>query len=187
MDAPKVYGNTTEPVAQSKRWLTDDHVDKKRVVIKILEVLLSFIAFICEEVVNNCSDCGALYFFEFVSCTAFLFTILLLILLKTTLFKSVGINHLPYVDFVFTLGIAVFFLIASCVFAAHNYGTTLERTAIVFGFLATIAFLIDVGLIYKDKGFPWSPKNHVSTPNPENKESDEQEKLNANGNTANNV
>ncbi|MGH0172367.1 UNVERIFIED_CONTAM: hypothetical protein FKN15_066721 [Acipenser sinensis] len=129
MDAPGVYGNTTEPVP-SKRWLTDDHADIKRVVIKILEVLLSFVAFICEEVVNNCSDCGALYFFEFVSCTAFLFTILLLILLKTTLFKSVGINHLPYVDFIFTLGIAVFFLIASCVFAANNYGTTLESTAI---------------------------------------------------------
>ncbi|XP_041101033.1 CKLF-like MARVEL transmembrane domain-containing protein 6 [Polyodon spathula] len=187
MSEANVYGNTTEPVEQSKRWLTDDHLDKKRAVIKILEVLLSFIAFICEEVVNNCSNCGALYFFEFVSCTAFLFTILLLILLKTTLFKSVGVSHLPYVDFLFTLGIAVLFLIASSAFAASNYGTNLENAAFVFGFLATLAFLIDVVLIYKDKGFPWSPKNHAPTSNPENKESDEKEKLNSNGSTANNV
>lgn len=57
--------------------------------------LLSFVAFVMEEVVSNCSHCGPLYFFEFVSCTAFLFTMLLLILLATTLHQRVGINSWP--------------------------------------------------------------------------------------------
>ncbi|KAK1173544.1 CKLF-like MARVEL transmembrane domain-containing protein 6 [Acipenser oxyrinchus oxyrinchus] len=174
------------PEQKSKSLLRND-LDKKRVGIKILEVLLSFIAFICEEVVNNCSDCGALYFFEFVSCTAVLFTILLLILLTTTLCESVGINRLSLVDFFFTLGMAVLFLIASCVFAAHNEGTALETTSVITGFLATVAFLFDVGLIYKEKGFPWSPKNPVSTRNPDNKESDEKKTLDDSGDTANNA
>lgn len=54
--------------------------------------LLSFVAFILEEVVNTCVSCSALYFFEFVSCTAFLFTLLLLVLLSTTLHTRVGIT-----------------------------------------------------------------------------------------------
>ena len=54
--------------------------------------LLSFLAFILEEMVNSCITCSVLYFFEFVSCTAFLFTLLLLVLLATKLHTKVGIN-----------------------------------------------------------------------------------------------
>ena len=54
--------------------------------------LLSFLAFVVEEVVSSCLSCGALYFFEFISCTAFLFTLLLLILLATKLSGMVGIT-----------------------------------------------------------------------------------------------
>ncbi|GAA6082324.1 CKLF-like MARVEL transmembrane domain-containing protein 6 [Tachysurus ichikawai] len=72
--------------------LRDEHVvwdDLK------LTRLLSFVAFILEEVVSSCTSCGALYFFEFVSCTAFLFTLLLLILLSTPLHQKVGISCWP--------------------------------------------------------------------------------------------
>ncbi|EGW04712.1 CKLF-like MARVEL transmembrane domain-containing protein 6, partial [Cricetulus griseus] len=45
--------------------------------------LLSLLAFICEEVVSQCTLCGGLYFFEFVSCSAFLLSLLLLIVYCT--------------------------------------------------------------------------------------------------------
>jgi hypothetical protein len=57
--------------------------------------LLSFLAFVVEEVVKSCLNCGPLYFFEFISCTAFLFTLLLLILLATKLNGMVGITCWP--------------------------------------------------------------------------------------------
>lgn len=57
-----------------------------------LPQVLSFIAFILEETVDSCFSCSPLYFFEFVSCTAFLFTLLLLVLLSTKLHKKIGIE-----------------------------------------------------------------------------------------------
>uniref|UniRef100_A0A8C9XT84 Uncharacterized protein n=1 Tax=Sander lucioperca TaxID=283035 RepID=A0A8C9XT84_SANLU len=65
------------------------------VCVCVCVCLLSFVAFILEEVVSSCVSCSALYFFEFVSCTAFLFTLLLLILLSTTLQNRVGITCWP--------------------------------------------------------------------------------------------
>lgn len=52
-------------------------------------------AVILEELVHTCALCSSLYFFEFVSCTAFLFTLLLVILLSTPLHTRVGINWWP--------------------------------------------------------------------------------------------
>ncbi|XP_035529059.1 CKLF-like MARVEL transmembrane domain-containing protein 6 [Morone saxatilis] len=93
MSAPQVYAATTTPNPKSSWFLVPSaSLDKSRFVIKVLEVLLSFAAFILEEVVLSCVSCSALYFFEFVSCTAFLFTLLLLILLSTTLHTRVGIT-----------------------------------------------------------------------------------------------
>lgn len=132
-----------------------DNLDKVRCGIKVIEVLLSFAAFITEEVVNSCISCSALYFFEFVSCTAFLFTLLLLILLSTPLHTRVGISCWPCLDFVYTVVIAVLFLIASIIFTSDNSGTVPERSAVAFGFLATIMFVIDLVLFVKNRGFPF--------------------------------
>uniref|UniRef100_A0A4W6G524 MARVEL domain-containing protein n=1 Tax=Lates calcarifer TaxID=8187 RepID=A0A4W6G524_LATCA len=87
-----------------------------------LKQLLSFVAFILEEVVSSCISCTALYFFEFVSCTAFLFTLLLLVLLSTTLHTRVGITCWPSLDFYYTAAITLLFFISSIVFAANNNG-----------------------------------------------------------------
>ncbi|KAF1388558.1 hypothetical protein PFLUV_G00091520 [Perca fluviatilis] len=91
-----VYSPTTAPNPKSS-WFTvpSDSLDTVRCGVKGLEVLLSLVAFVLEEVVNSCVNCSALYFFEFVSCTAFLFTLLLLILLSTTLQTRVGITCWP--------------------------------------------------------------------------------------------
>ncbi|XP_065813911.1 CKLF-like MARVEL transmembrane domain-containing protein 6 [Labrus bergylta] len=166
-----VYATTTISDPKSPCFIVpSEHLDKVHFVIKICQVLLSFVAFILEEVVNSCFNCTALYFFEFISCTAFLFTLLLLILLSTNLHSRVGITCWPCLDFVYTGGIAVFFLIASIVFAAENGNTSMEKTAVAFGFMASLAYLLDFGLFLKNRGFPFKkdgklePSNGVAVP-----------------------
>ncbi|XP_050988048.1 CKLF-like MARVEL transmembrane domain-containing protein 6 [Labeo rohita] len=181
MATETVYNATTtvqEP--KSKKWfiVPSENLDKVRFGIKVVEVLLSFVAFVMEEVVSNCTECGPLYFFEFVSCTAFLFTLLLLILLATTLHRRVGINSWPTLDFGYTTTMAILFLLASIVFGAGNGNTALEQGAVAFGFLATVAFCADFGLFIKYRGTPCQKRNNQQAdqaPRPES------EKLNANG------
>ncbi|XP_051999271.1 CKLF-like MARVEL transmembrane domain-containing protein 6 [Xyrauchen texanus] len=179
-----VYNQTTtvqEPI--SKKWLVvpSENLGKIGFGIKIVEVLLSFVAFVLEEVVSNCSSCGPLYFFEFVSCTAFFFTLLLLILLATTLHKRVGINCWPSVDFGYTVAMAFLFFIASVVFVADNGGTSLESAAVIFGFLATLAFVFDFIFFWKMKGIPCQGGSNQPTAENATRSVPETEKLNANG------
>ncbi|XP_062278086.1 LOW QUALITY PROTEIN: CKLF-like MARVEL transmembrane domain-containing protein 6 [Scomber scombrus] len=152
----EVYSPTTVSNPKSSIFLVPtDHLDMIRFIIKVLEVVLSLVAFIQEEVVPTCTSCSALYFFEFVSCTAFLFTLLLLVLLSTPLHKRVGIDCWPKLDCLYTGIIAVFFLISSIVFASDNSGTSLEKSAVAFGFMATVAFFVDFGLMVKKNGLPF--------------------------------
>ncbi|KAK7158099.1 hypothetical protein R3I93_009333 [Phoxinus phoxinus] len=176
-----VYNTTTtEQQSKTRKWLIvpSENLEKIRFAIKVIEVLLSFVAFVMEEVVSNCSHCGPLYFFEFVSCTAFLFTLLLLILLASPLHQRVGINSWPTLDFGYTTAMAFLFLLASVVFAADNGQTSLEQGTVAFGFMATVAFFADFGYFLKVRGIPCRkennpPEDHTSTP--------EIEKLNSNG------
>lgn len=166
MATPSVYSPTTVSNPKSSCFVVpSDLLDIVRFGVKVVEVLLSFVAFILEEVVNSCLSCNALYFFEFVSCTAFLFTLLLLILLSTTLHSKVGISCWPKLDFVYTIGIALLFLIASIVFAADNNNTTMERSAVAFGFLATAVFAVDLILFVRAKGFPFKEDGTPDTRN----------------------
>ncbi|XP_073703416.1 CKLF-like MARVEL transmembrane domain-containing protein 6 [Garra rufa] len=182
MAAPETVYNTTTTAQEPKfrKWFVvpSENLERSRFGIKVVEVLLSFVAFVMEEVVSNCSQCGPLYFFEFVSCTAFLFTLLLLILLATTLHQRVGINSWPNLDFIYTITMAILFLLASIVFAAGNGNTSLEQGAVAFGFLATVAFFIDFGMFIKYRGVPCQKRNNQQTDHAPRPES---EKLNANG------
>ncbi|XP_006635659.2 CKLF-like MARVEL transmembrane domain-containing protein 6 [Lepisosteus oculatus] len=154
----QVYNpTTTQGDKPNKKFVVPtEHLDKFRFFIKCAEVILSFVAFILEEVVTNCNSCGPLYFFEFVSCTAFLFTALLLILLATPLYLKVGIKKWSVLDFVYTAVMAVLFLLASVIFAAANEGTGLEKGSVAFGFLASLAFVFDLGVFFKTRGLPWT-------------------------------
>lgn len=153
-----MYGTTTESNPESKICLVPSQLlCVRRFALKVAEVLLSFLAFVLEEVLTSCLNCGVLYFFEFISCTAFLFTMLLLILLATNLHSRVGITCWPNLDFLYTAVIGLLFFFASCAFAAVNGGTPLEHAAMSFGFLATLAFFADLALYWKLKGFPWKP------------------------------
>ncbi|KAF3839077.1 hypothetical protein F7725_017794 [Dissostichus mawsoni] len=127
--------------------------------------VLSLVAFLLEELVSSCLSCSALYFFEFLSCTAFLFTLLLLILLSTPLHSRVGISCWPKLDFVYTAVMALLFLIASIVFAAENGGSKEEMTAVVFGFLATGMFFSDVGYFLKTRGLSFMRNGTPETSN----------------------
>ncbi|XP_026861193.2 CKLF-like MARVEL transmembrane domain-containing protein 6 [Electrophorus electricus] len=179
-----VYNTTTTTTqdAKSRKWFVvpSAHLDKIRFFIKVLEVLLSLVAFTLEELVTSCTSCTALYFFEFVSCTAFLFTFLLLTLLATTLHQRVGISCWPQLDCGYTALIMAFFLISSITFAAQNGETNKEKAAVAFGFLASGAFLVDVAVFVQTKGFPCWTRNALPTDVPTSPVP-ESVKLNVNG------
>ncbi|XP_015247156.1 PREDICTED: CKLF-like MARVEL transmembrane domain-containing protein 6 [Cyprinodon variegatus] len=160
-----VYSPTTVSTPKDSCCLGTEFLGKPRFFLKIAEVLFSLVAFVLEETVTSCSSCSPLYFFEFVSCTAFLFTALLLVLLSTTLHKRVGINCWPKVDFLYTLIIAVLFLISSIVFASDNGGTSVEKASVAFGFVAMVLFCIDVGLFVKTSGNPFRNSEGSPTAN----------------------
>ncbi|XP_029283503.1 LOW QUALITY PROTEIN: CKLF-like MARVEL transmembrane domain-containing protein 6 [Cottoperca gobio] len=162
----EVYSPTTAPNPKSSWFLVpSENLDKVRCGVKAIAVLLSFVAFILEEVVTSCVSCSALYFFEFVSCTAFLFTLLLLTLLSTALHTRVGVSCWPRLDFVYTALIAVLFFVASIVFVADNSNTTVEKCAVAFGFLATLAFVIDLGWFVKTRGHPFKKNANPESSN----------------------
>ncbi|XP_037309831.2 CKLF-like MARVEL transmembrane domain-containing protein 6 [Pungitius pungitius] len=152
----EVYSATTAPNPQTSCFVIPPELrEKVRYGIKAVQVLLSFVAFVLEETVLRCLSCFALYFFEFVSCTAFLFTLLLLILLITTLKDQVGISCWPQLDFVYTGVIAATFLVSSAVFAFSHSDSTAEKSAVAFGFLASLMFVVDIVLFWRKNGFPF--------------------------------
>ncbi|XP_058504791.1 CKLF-like MARVEL transmembrane domain-containing protein 6 [Solea solea] len=183
--ASEVYSPTTAPNPTTS-WclIPSEHLDQARFVVKLTQVLFSSVAFLLEEVVSSCSSCFALYFFEFVTCTAFLFTLLLLILLSTSLHATFGITCWPSLDFCYTAAVAVLFFVSSIIFASDNNGSTLEKSAVAFGFLATLAFVVDVVIFYKRRGFPFlsGGKAESSNGGPVTAEAPaEKERLNADG------
>ncbi|XP_036410916.1 CKLF-like MARVEL transmembrane domain-containing protein 4 [Megalops cyprinoides] len=176
-----VYRPTTTQETKSKKCfqIPSRHLDKTRFAIKVIEVLLSSVAFILQEVVEACSSCFPLYFFEFVSCLALLFTILLLVLLSTDLHRTVHITCWPSLDLVYTAAVAFLFLIASITFLADNEGSQLERAAAVFGLLATVAFAVDVAVHIRTKDVPFCKSGEAQ--NSSQRAASEAEKLNSNG------
>ncbi|XP_043922577.1 CKLF-like MARVEL transmembrane domain-containing protein 6 [Protopterus annectens] len=148
-----VYNRTTEPTGTRKPCeclcFQLDRVGRERFIAKCATVLLSFVAFILEEIVPECIICGGLYFFEFVSCSAFLLSLILLVLLCTSLFNKVKLGNWKLVDFLSVAIVGLLFLAASIAYAATHSNTDLEKTSIAFGFFATIAFGFDAGLSLK--------------------------------------
>ncbi|XP_051872391.1 CKLF-like MARVEL transmembrane domain-containing protein 6 [Pristis pectinata] len=184
MEGSGVYGRTTEPIQGAGGFCNCACFNTQRCVVKVLEVVFSFLAFVLEEVVAFCEICHALYFFEFVSCSAFFLTLLLLIILTTSLKQKVDRVDWKKVDFYYTAVIAIFFLIASIVFAAKNEGSDVEKAAVAFGFLASFAFMVDLVLYLKEEKWPVSRKETTpaeTTRGPENVKG-EMEPLNESGN-----
>ncbi|KAM9387480.1 CKLF-like MARVEL transmembrane domain-containing protein 6 [Phaethornis superciliosus] len=150
MENGTVYNPTTEPQAKASRrpfGCTLRHLRGWRLPFKALQAILSLLAVICEEIVEKCIKCGGLYFFEFTSCSAFFLSLLILCVYCTDVYETFGEDKVQRVNFWAMLAIGVFFLIASIVFATTSSGSV-EAAAYVFGFLASGAFLAEIGVEY---------------------------------------
>ncbi|NWS62515.1 CKLF6 protein, partial [Chunga burmeisteri] len=93
MENGAVYNETTEPQAKPPHrpcGCTLRHLWGWRLPIKALQVILSLLAVICEEIVQDCIECGGLYFFEFASCSAFLLSLLILCAYCTDIYETSG-------------------------------------------------------------------------------------------------
>uniref|UniRef100_V9KQW4 CKLF-like MARVEL transmembrane domain-containing protein 4 n=1 Tax=Callorhinchus milii TaxID=7868 RepID=V9KQW4_CALMI len=176
---PNVYQATTESLP-ARSWLRTSYLRSRLGLLKLAEVVLSLLAFILEELVQNCLKCNALYFFEFVSCSAFLLTLLLLLMMATSLMDKLDRVNWFKVDFFYTALIALLFLLASIVFAALNDGTGLEKASVAFGFLATIAFIVDTVLQYKERNIFFKQKEADPQKSGEAAKPPESEPLNEN-------
>ncbi|KAM9164339.1 CKLF-like MARVEL transmembrane domain-containing protein 6 [Pangshura tecta] len=152
MDNGKVYGLTTEPQSQAPACVcTVTRLSRQRLLLKGAQALFSFLAFILEEIVESCSLCGGLYFFEFISFSATFLSLLILIVFCTSAYERVEKDKLKTLDFWVTTVVGVLFFVASIVFAATSDKSSVETVAIVFGFLASIGFLADGIQIFMEK------------------------------------
>nr|XP_006134358.1 CKLF-like MARVEL transmembrane domain-containing protein 6 [Pelodiscus sinensis] len=142
-----VYESTTEPKGKAGEGrccgCKFGRLGWQRLLLKAAQALLSFLAFILEEIVESCTVCGGLYFFEFISFTATFLSVMILTVYHTSLYEKIEEKRIPKLDFRITTLVGIVFLIASIVFAATNDKSSVETVAIVFGFLASIVFLAD--------------------------------------------
>ncbi|MBN3299429.1 CKLF4 protein, partial [Amia calva] len=118
-------------------------------LLKIAEVVLALIAFICIETIMLCSPCGGVYFFEFVSCSAFVVTGVLLLIFSLNLHTKVPHINWMLTDLVNTGVSTFFFILASIVLAALNHKGESEIAAVVFGFLVSTVYAFNTYLIVK--------------------------------------
>ncbi|MGH0122762.1 UNVERIFIED_CONTAM: hypothetical protein FKN15_004344 [Acipenser sinensis] len=151
--ASSPYQLTTEPVIQrhelaGMRWDTD-YLKSNFGILKIIQVVLALIAFICIETIMECSPCGGLYFFEFVSCSAFVITGVLLLVFSLNLHTKVPQINWSLTDQVNTGVSTTFFFLASIMLAALNHRTGAEIAAVVFGFLVTTVYAFNTFLAVK--------------------------------------
>ncbi|XP_012624629.1 CKLF-like MARVEL transmembrane domain-containing protein 6 [Microcebus murinus] len=138
-----------------------------RQVLKVLQLLLSLLAFICEEIVSQCTLCGGLYFFEFVSCSAFLLSVLMLVVYCTPVYGKIDGNKVKSSDFYITLGTGCVFLLASIIFVSTHDRTTAEYAAIVFGFIASFLFLLDFVVMFIERRQESQRRKPENTPRTE--------------------
>ncbi|XP_069586129.1 CKLF-like MARVEL transmembrane domain-containing protein 6 [Ranitomeya imitator] len=146
------YNPTVEPLTAAKpaSKLCGSALDRRHLILKIAQLVLSFVAFVCEEIIAQCDSCGGLYFFEFVSCSAFLLAILMLVVYCTPLKNKIIIPSFKKIDFWVTAVVGFLFLIASIVFAATmDDNLSLGKASVAFGFCASFAFLVELWLMYK--------------------------------------
>ncbi|XP_012502341.1 PREDICTED: CKLF-like MARVEL transmembrane domain-containing protein 6 [Propithecus coquereli] len=138
-----------------------------RQVLKGLQLLLSLLAFICEEIVSQCTLCGGLYIFEFVSCSALLLSLLMLVVYCTPIYDRIDANKVKLLDFYITLATGCLFLLASIIFVSTHDKTAAEYAAIVFGFIASFMFLLDFVVMFTERRQESQRRKPENTPRTE--------------------
>uniref|UniRef100_A0A8D2QVF1 CKLF like MARVEL transmembrane domain containing 6 n=1 Tax=Zosterops lateralis melanops TaxID=1220523 RepID=A0A8D2QVF1_ZOSLA len=154
-------------------------VDDVRDLIQLKHVIclqiLSFVAVVCEEIVEDCITCSGLYFFEFISCSAFLLCLLILCVYCTDLYGSLGKEKVQKLNFWAVPVIGTLFLVASILFTATCSGSAIEHAACAFGYLASFAFAAEfvTEFYFRRKqsvaGRPQNPRNILSAKKSENR------------------
>ncbi|KAJ8271388.1 hypothetical protein COCON_G00102470 [Conger conger] len=142
--ASSPYQPTTEPV-HARNVLGDIRCDTEYLksnfgILKITEVALSLIAFICIETIMLCLPCGGVYFFEFVSCSASVVTGVLLAVFSLRLHAKVPQVNWTLTDLVNTGACTFFFFLSSIVLASLNHSSAAEIAAVIFGFLVMCVY-----------------------------------------------
>ncbi|XP_034048211.1 CKLF-like MARVEL transmembrane domain-containing protein 4 [Thalassophryne amazonica] len=148
--ASSPYQPTTEPV-HARNVLGGIRCDMEYLksyfgILKVVEVVLSFIAFICIETIMMCSPCGGVYFFEFVSCSAFVVTGVLLLIFCLNLHTKVPHVNWSLTDLGNTAVSTFFFCLSSVVLVSINHSTGSEIAAVIFGFLVTCVYALNTFL-----------------------------------------
>ncbi|KAJ7985945.1 hypothetical protein DPEC_G00345720 [Dallia pectoralis] len=151
--ASSPYQPTTEPV-QPRNILGGIRCDMEYLIsvfgiLKVAEVVLALIAFISIEFIMLCLPCGGVYFFEFVSCSAFVVTGVLLLVFCLNLHTKVPQVNWSLTDLVNTAASTFFFFLASVVLVALNHTSGAEIAAVIFGFLATFVYAVNTFLALK--------------------------------------
>ncbi|XP_027015979.1 CKLF-like MARVEL transmembrane domain-containing protein 4 [Tachysurus fulvidraco] len=144
------YQPTTEPVLsrsvfRSMSW-NPHYLTSQLGILKIIEVVLSLIAFICIETVMMCSPCTGVYLFEFVSCSSFVVTGLLLLLFILNLHSKLTQINWSLVDLINAACSTLFFFSASVVLAALNHQSGAEIAAVIFGFVVMSVYGVNTGV-----------------------------------------
>ncbi|XP_053839994.1 CKLF-like MARVEL transmembrane domain-containing protein 6 [Vidua macroura] len=171
MENGAVYNETTEPEAKAPRrrpfGCTLRHLRGWRLPVKVVQTIFSFVAVVCEEIVDYCITCSGLYLFEFTSCSAFLLSLLILYVYCTDLYESLGEDKVQKLNFWAVPVIGASFLLASIVFSATSSDSAVESAACVFGFFATFAFAAEFGIEFylrRKQNIDGRPENPGNTP-----------------------
>ncbi|KAM9308158.1 CKLF-like MARVEL transmembrane domain-containing protein 6 [Gastrophryne carolinensis] len=128
-------------------------------------ILFSFVAFICEEVIYQCETCWGLYVFEFVSCSAFFLTLIIIIVYVTKLQEKINLDSFRKIDFYITLLTGVVFFLASIIFIATIEKSELAQVSVAFGFLASFAFLAELFFMWRGNYLQRNEKQKQATTN----------------------
>ncbi|XP_076856777.1 CKLF-like MARVEL transmembrane domain-containing protein 4 isoform X1 [Brachyhypopomus gauderio] len=115
-------------------------------ILKAVEVVLSLMAFICIETVMMCSPCSGIYLFEFVSCSAFVVTGVLLLIFSLNLHTKVQQVNWSLTDLINTAVCTLFFFLASVVLAALNHQSGAEILAVIYGFVVMVVYGVNTYL-----------------------------------------
>ncbi|KAM9825885.1 CKLF-like MARVEL transmembrane domain-containing protein 4 [Syngnathus typhle] len=144
------YQPTTEPVQARSVWggirCDVDYLQSYFGILKAIEVVLSLIAFICIETIMMCSPCSGVYFFEFVSCTAFVVTGALLVIFSLSLHTKVPHINWNLTDLANTAASTFLFSLSSLVLVCINHNSGAEIAAVIFGFLAAGVYALNTFL-----------------------------------------
>ncbi|XP_070536895.1 CKLF-like MARVEL transmembrane domain-containing protein 4 [Ptychodera flava] len=126
------------------------YVRTVRGILKIVQCVISLIAFICITAAKWWTNHYSAYrFHQFVTMFCFWSTLILIVLYMTKLILRIPLPWI-LIEFFYCCGACVFYLISSSCVAAYSYGYAAHEAAAVFGFFALIVYGIEAFFLFRD-------------------------------------